>query len=292
MKNSTSNDDGFVYILYHYTPSLPAAIIALAIFAILTTLHLWRLIQHRSLYFIAFIIGGVFQLIGYGFRTWSHFNEKNVMPFAMQNAYILLAPALYAASIYMILARLIRTCRADHLSLIRVDWVTRIFVGGDIASFSIQASGGSMAMSNFMMFKIGQKIVIAGLFVQVLIFGLFIVMAVLFHRRMLEQPTEVALNGSLPWQRHLNVLYTTSGIILVRSIFRIIEFIEGNEGFLVRHEIFLYFFDALLMAIVMGIFLFWYVGDLESKKQSKERYLREENVSSAMELGLGDSIGK
>ncbi|KAL0933304.1 Protein RTA1-like protein 2 [Colletotrichum truncatum] len=287
MTTSTENDEKFVYVLYHYTPTLPGAIVAFSIFAILTSLHLWRLIHNRARYFIAFTIGGVFQLVGYGFRIWSHFNKENVLPFAMQNAYILLAPALYAASIYMILGRLIRTCHAEHLSLIRVEWVTRIFVGGDIAAFSIQASGGSMAMSSFKLFKIGEKVVIAGLFVQVLIFGFFVCTTVLFHRRILSTPTEITLQGALPWQRHLYVLYSTSGIILVRSIFRIVEYMEGNGGFLVSHEVFLYIFDTLLMIAVMGICLVWYVGDLESKKQSKERYQRQPNMSTEDSLELG-----
>lgn len=45
--------------LYRYTPSLPAAIIATAVFAILTALHTWRMFRSRAFYFIAFTIGGL-----------------------------------------------------------------------------------------------------------------------------------------------------------------------------------------------------------------------------------------
>lgn len=51
--------DGFDFQLYRYNPSLPAAIVSVAVFAILTALHCWRMHKARSFYFTAFIIGGV-----------------------------------------------------------------------------------------------------------------------------------------------------------------------------------------------------------------------------------------
>ncbi|KAH7176036.1 RTA1 protein [Dactylonectria macrodidyma] len=260
MSESSRNEapEEWSYVLYHYTPALPASIAALAIFAILTALHIGRLIQHRARYFIAFTVGGI----------CSHFNEKNVLPFAMQNSYILLAPALYAASLYMILGRLIRTCRAEKLSLIPVNQITRIFVRRDIVAFSIQASGGSMAMTSYKLFKVGEKVVITGLFVQAIIFVFFMFTAIVFHQRMFKNPIDMTLQEAIPWRRHLYVLYSTSGIILLRSVFRIVEFIQGNGGYLIKHEAFLYVFDTLLMASVMAIFLIWYIDGLESKKQT------------------------
>jgi len=49
----------------------------------------------------------------------------------------------YAASIYMILGRLIRTLRAEQLSLIPIVWVTRIFVTSDVVSFTLQAGAAA-----------------------------------------------------------------------------------------------------------------------------------------------------
>ncbi|KAM0575152.1 hypothetical protein ACHAP9_001171 [Verticillium nonalfalfae] len=193
-----------------------------------------------------------------------------VMAFAIQGTFILVAPALFAASIYMILGRLIRTCRAEHLSLIPVNWVTRIFVVGDVIAFTVQASGaGLSAAGDYDLFKLGEKVIIGGLFVQIVVFGFFVCTSVLFQYRLTRSPTPVSIEGRLPWKRHLYVLYGTSAIILVRSIFRVIEYIQGNDGYLITHEVYLYIFDALLMAAVMAIFIVWYVGDLESKKKRK-----------------------
>jgi len=56
-KISLSTSDGS-YQLYQYDPSLPAAIVAIVLFAIVTFYHVWLIIRHRSWYFIPFIVGG------------------------------------------------------------------------------------------------------------------------------------------------------------------------------------------------------------------------------------------
>lgn len=53
----------------------------------------------------------------------------------------LLAPTLYAASIYMVLGRLVGYLNAESLSLVPVKWMTKIFVAGDVFSFMMQSAG-------------------------------------------------------------------------------------------------------------------------------------------------------
>lgn len=50
------------------------------------------------------------------------------------------------------------------------------------------------------------------------------------------------------------VLYVVSALTMVRSIFRIIEYVQGNAGYILGHEAFLYVFDAVLMVVVMVVF--------------------------------------
>lgn len=48
-------------------------------------------------------------------------------------------------------------------------------------------------------------------------------------------------------------LYFVSLFILVRSLFRVIEYVQGQNGYLLRHEVFLYVFDAVLMTGAMVV---------------------------------------
>jgi hypothetical protein len=170
----------------------------------------------------------------------------------------------------MILGRLVRSVDADHYSLIPIKWLTKVFVTGDVISFSLQAGGGGIqAAGTLELYETGEKIIIAGLWVQIVVFGFFIVTSIVFHYRFAKAPTAIAVRGDVAWRRHLIVLYTTSGLILVRSVFRVVEYLQGNRGYLISQEVFLYIFDMLLMALVMIIFAVWYVGDLEKNGHRK-----------------------
>ena len=59
----------------------------------------------------------------------------------MQSLLILVAPALFAASIYIILGRIILLVDGERYSLVRLKWLTKIFVAGDVLSFLLQGSG-------------------------------------------------------------------------------------------------------------------------------------------------------
>lgn len=64
-------------------------------------------------------------------------------PYVGQSVLILLGPALFAASIYMLLGRIIRVLNAGSISPIRPTWLTKIFVTGDVLSFLLQSGGAS-----------------------------------------------------------------------------------------------------------------------------------------------------
>lgn len=49
-------------------------------------------------------------------------------------------------------------------------------------------------------------------------------------------------------------LYFVSLLIMIRSLIRVIEYIQGNAGYILSHEIFLYIFDGTLMFIAVAVF--------------------------------------
>jgi hypothetical protein len=99
--------------------------------------------------------------------------------------------------------------------------------------------------------KLGQNIITAGLGIQVVFFGLFIIVAGIFNYRLRAVPSLRSKQISVPWQSYLFVLYGASFLIMIRSVFRIVEYVMGQDGYLLDHEIFLYIFDATLMFCAM-----------------------------------------
>ncbi|KAI9373390.1 RTA1 like protein-domain-containing protein [Aspergillus egyptiacus] len=263
------------YQYYHYNPSEGAAIPFAALFALTTLIHIWQTLRARTWYLIPFIIGGVFEAIGYLCRFISATETPNwtMEPYVGQQVLILLGPALFAASIYMLLGRIIRALNAGSISPIRPAWMTKIFVTGDVLSFLLQSGGGGIQATakDASGADTGEKMILGGLFVQIVFFCIFILVSITFHRRMLATPFHHSGSGSaLPWSKYLKILYLVSVLILVRSVFRVAEYAQGREGYLQSKEVFIYVFDAALMLVCCGVLNVWHPGDVVSG--SHDRY--------------------
>ncbi|KAH7066744.1 RTA1 like protein-domain-containing protein [Paraphoma chrysanthemicola] len=221
------------YVLWPYTPTVAAGAIAAIVFILLTGLHSWRLVTNRTWFCIPFVIGGLFEAIGYAARAAAHNDTESTTPYIIQSTLILVAPILFAASVYMILGRLIRRTDSASYSIIRVKWVTKIFVIGDIFCFCIQGGGAGLLVQakDADGFKRGENIILGGLILQILIFGFFVVVAGIWHRRLSAVPTAAA--AEISWKKYILFLYASSVFITVRNLCRVIEYAMGK----VRHPL-------------------------------------------------------
>lgn len=199
---------------------------------------------------------GTAQVLGYGLRLWCHNHTESIAAYTVHNCFIGLAPVFYAASIYMVLGRLIRKVHGEQWSPIRPAWITRTFVTGDCLALTLQASGIAMTPWESTQ-KAGGALVVAGLFVQLAMFGSFVFIAAIFHRRY-QKVSDNAVGHEVPWKQGLRMLYACSALILVRSLFRVVEYLMGTDGYLLSHEWPVFVFDAPLMLIAQIIFVWWY----------------------------------
>lgn len=101
---------------------------------------------------------------------------------------------------------------------------------------------------------LGNTIIIVGLGVQVVFFSGFMIVTGVFHIRISMRPTLKSKTTAAPWQAFIWVLYLTSALIMVRSVFRMVEYAQGHDGHLISNEAYLYVLDALLMFVVAVIF--------------------------------------
>lgn len=175
------------------------------------------------------------ETIGYICRTISateQYLKWSQGPFIIQSVLILVAPALFAASIYMELGRIVMMVEGEKKLFIRRSWMTKIFVLGDVASFLTQAAGAGLLATadDADTVSSGNDIIIVGLFVQVVFFAVFVATGALFHRRLAREPTPASTQ--MPWRRHMLGLYVVSVLIFVRSVVRVIEYIQGNGGYI------------------------------------------------------------
>ncbi|KAJ6049154.1 hypothetical protein N7499_004007 [Penicillium canescens] len=286
------------WTFYYYTPSSPGAGIFVGLLGMSTLLHFYQLVRTRSWFMIPFLIGGILETIGYVGRLLSSIEapEYTKGPYIMQSALILIAPAFLAASIYMTLGRIIFMLNGENFSLIRLKWLTKIFVTGDVLSFLMQASGAGIMVKDTTNPSTGERIIIGGLLVQIIFFGFFMITALVFQSRIVSNSTGMSNELLSLWRRHLTALYITSVLILVRSIVRVVEYIQGYDGYLMKQEVFIYVFDGLLMLVAMLVLQYIHPseincligrGDRYSEKVFKTRKFVPESaleMSGAMEV--------
>ena len=145
-----------------------------------------------------------------------------------------------------------------------------------------------MATGNGSNYRTGENIVIGGLIVQVVVFGFFVLTSALFHTRIWRHPTPKVTIEYVPWQKHMMALYITSMLILVRSVFRVVEYAQGNDGYLMSHEWFLYVFDGVLMLGVMATWALVHPSEMYAMLKGGDRRM----VSRVIKVERVDRVGK
>lgn len=135
-----------------------------------------------------------------------------------------------------------------------------------------------MAMGTLSAMRTGEHIVIGGLAVQLAFFSFFVFVSSVFHWRARKHPEYIAVPSypvpsrwmrfTAGWEPIMWALYAACALILVRSIFRVVEFVQGNAGYIMRHEFLLYIFDALLMAVTGIVLVVIYPGVFLGRKRS------------------------
>lgn len=208
----------------------------------------------------------IVEVIGLAARAWSHSNPSAKAPYIIQVILILLAPIIFSAVVYMFLGRLIRASGHPHLSFIRINVVTKLFVCGDILCFFIQAGGAGKLVHVETPDEISkaQNTVLVGLILQIVFFCIFVSCAIVFHVRVSNVHIARTVDPKLRLQSMLFSLYLCSILIVVRNIYLVIEYRTGKSGYLQSHEWPTYALDVGLMAVLMIISLFWYLADIKS----------------------------
>ncbi|EXJ59891.1 hypothetical protein A1O7_04038 [Cladophialophora yegresii CBS 114405] len=269
----------------HYVPSVPAAIAAGLIFAILTIAHLAMMVKStpRRKFTIAFMIGGTCEVIGFFTRAASHYHVDSLALYLVQVLLIVLSPILLAASVYMFLGRLITAADGERYAPIKRKWMSKVFLLGDWLCLQVQSSGVSWLGNAKSVSAIqgARDVVLAGLALQIVFFIFFLSVAGTWQARVRHLALwQRCKESGLPLGRILLSLYLIGIIMVARNTYRLAEYAQGEDGYLNSYEWPMYCFDAILMAAVMAIALFWYTIELQPKDTQQALQLRRTSTLS------------
>ncbi|KAL6232439.1 hypothetical protein BDW75DRAFT_19661 [Aspergillus navahoensis] len=292
-KRDTDEEDWSVFF---YDPSLAATVLFSILYIIPFVYHIYiSCTSHKKTsgkyfrysYSAPIIIAAFIEITAYGQRAGSTQSTQDIGTFASSQTLIVLAPVLVCASLYVLLGRIIRsTCTFQERDrspsrrrtgtgtrreeeeeaggtekcaetkvggIVRVSHLPKIFITLDVAAMLTQGGGSAIAAAGEWkgtLEDIGTGVLIGGLALQVATFTVFLSVVVAFHREILrhgEEGMEMVLRG----------VYIAGLFIMIRSIFRLIEFALGTESYVMTHEWPLYVLEAVPMLIAFVV-LGWY----------------------------------
>ncbi|KAJ5363551.1 RTA1 like protein-domain-containing protein [Penicillium cataractarum] len=272
---------------YRYNPSLAVAIVAAVLYGIAFILTLVQWIRYKSWVWIVMVVAAAMEAVGYIGRCISTQNVTDKPVYVLQFALIILAPVLMAACCYVLFSRILflivpREERTFRLCWVPPRFITPLFVGFDVVALFLQLVGAVMISSvdstdtdAASKLNRGKHIAQAGVIVQLIAFGLFSVAAVRFNftskrftktiheRYEMFGERDYIVDGIAKkkhWPALLRVVNLTTLLILVRSIYRLVEFTEGVTGYINLHEWTMYVFDALVIYPCVALFIYWHPG--------------------------------
>ena len=273
--------------IWYYEPSTAAAGFFAAVFIILSALHAYQAIRTSTWRWIPFVLGSFLEAAGYIARAVGAAQGPayTLVPYLVNTIVVLVAPALMSASMYAEFSQIVRLTEGQNYTIIGLDWITALFVLGDLICLFAQAAGmstlviiqlipmltltGAALLSNQTDHSVtlGNHIIILGLAFQVVFLLFFIVTGVTFEGRMNVRPTTRVYNSKkLPWKRHTFNLYVCSGIIILRCVYRIAQYAQGTDyyGYLVHTEWCMYVFDASFIIAVLVSFAVVHPSEVEA----------------------------
>ncbi|KAH8156090.1 hypothetical protein CIB48_g12157, partial [Xylaria polymorpha] len=221
-----------VVVFYEYRPNQEAGFAFVALFALATLGHIIYLFWLRAWFFIPFILGGLAEIFGYYGRALSHKEPDVVGPWILQNLLILAAPPLLAASIYMTLGRIVIAVGARRYLPVSPKLLTPLYVLIDIGTLATQFAGSVIPASGEpSAIELSKKLVLGGLIAQLVALTVFVFITLLVKQRIKRSPTQLILRDtSIRWENHFRAVIVVTLLIIVRSIVRTIEYLQGEGG--------------------------------------------------------------
>ncbi|PYH40346.1 RTA1 domain-containing protein [Aspergillus saccharolyticus JOP 1030-1] len=264
--------------MWNLCPSIGAAYLFTVLFALTTLAHTAQAILYRKFYCWVIVMSGLIQTLTYIFRVLSIINPDSYTDYAAWFVLILVAPLWTNAFVYMVMGRMVWNFTNDARVLCVRPWhIGWFFVVLDIIAFIIQVYGAAQAAGNNVSTDTemaGLHTYMAGVGVQQLFVLVFIVCAIFFHRKILQQRRPDTNQALLL----LYVLYACLALITMRIIFRLCEYAQGLNSKIPSHEAYQYCLDSVPMLVALVLLNVVHPGrmmpgkdsDMPSRKQRKK----------------------
>ncbi|KAI9761884.1 MAG: hypothetical protein M1840_001537 [Geoglossum simile] len=240
--------------LWYYAPNKGAPIAFGVLFLLSGLVHGWQCFKYKC-----WKVGGLLPwaatlfVAGFVVREVGAYNYDDLNIFIASTVLLLVAPPVYEGANYFLLGRILYY--VPYFSPLHPGRVVTTFIGIDVVIGALTGNGASYVSNSSLTEEkrnMGKSLLKAALLLQLASMGGFVAIAARYQYRCRKA-------GVLSRNLHtvLIVLYTSSAIISVRTIFRIVEYfavasLDARSDFkkispVIRHEAYFWVFEVSLM---------------------------------------------
>lgn len=233
-------------------------------------IHTVQAIRFRSLFMWVILVAGATEWVGYMLCLFAIGQESPSSYLVACQAILVAAPALLVAQDYIIVERMMDFTGKEYGPVGRNE-ITKVFLGADMIAIALQAVGTSMltdALGEPHQARVAQKILVTGLLLQIITFGIYTVLAILFDFRSSRDPALRAYKTQLESLRMLWIaFYISAALITIRTIYRTVEFMNvvpsssglyNQDGYLFNREWWFFVFESVPILFSVIVFSIWH----------------------------------
>ncbi|KAJ7740490.1 RTA1-like protein [Mycena maculata] len=276
---------------YGYTPHEGIAILFLTLYGISTFLHVAQATYFRMWWlFPTACLCGIGELVGWSGRLWSSFSPDLGNPYLMQITTTIIAPTPLVAVNFILLSRIIGRLGPCY-SRLTPRLYTRIFLSCDIVALVVQALGGGIASSSqtIATANLGSNIMLGGIVFQFVAICVYTALGVDFLRHYAaSRPVRALISSSERGvlDARLKVMLAALGfstlVLLIRSVYRIVELADGWHGKVITTEVYFNVLDGGMITLAIFTMNFCHPGIfLGSPKGDREGMLMKQLPGSS-----------
>ena len=269
-----------VFDYFNFYPSLALSIVGLVLFAIAALTVLAMTIKTRQWYMVIASIVGFMEMGGYACRI-KMLQATVYGAYVAMQCLLIIPPSFLALVNYITLGKVVNLVKMrypDRRLPVKPKLVIWGFFAMEITALACQGAGAGLSVSTKGVSNInsGRILLLIGLVALVVLILCYLTTAIYVNLS-----PRYAIKSSPSMRKLFPVLYTCTSLLLIRNIFRLIEFGQGFEGAIASQEKFFYGFDALMIIIILAINTIFHFG-LYLKAYPSE--LKEGGLPSSVEV--------
>lgn len=274
--------DWFIRV-YRYIPKDEPAIAATVIMGILTIVTMVTTIKFKGYYMWVIVAATLLEAVGFALRIGSIHSPNSLGIYIGSTLLLITMPIAMAFINYLVFGRILKRY-GRKIMFLKASWIAIIFLVSDVLSFLLQGgAAGLLTSKNTKMIKIGRNIIIAGFVIQLFFFVCFIWLT--FWATFISPRFKLFKVKSL--RQTFYGLWITIFLILLRNVYRAVEYIADEKSYVPSHEWTMYVFEFAFIALAIIFYNIFHFGRtlpvhgqwIEDLKEHKSRVKSKEGTN-------------